>query len=195
MLTYSKKIVDLGSENDNFLTFEIPGYTLVNKNRDVGTHGGVAVYIKYGIPFIRRTDFEINELDELECIWLEINFSNPKSFLISVWYQPLPTSKFLLTKLNKLLCKSLIKVSSENKVRILIEDFNINYQKVDDNGELKSFFTFFQLKQIIKTETRVTDKTESLVDLVFTNIPFNITMNDVYAVSFRDHDLIGFNCK
>ena len=41
----------------------------------------------------------------------------------------------------------------------------------------------------------MTEKTESLIDLAFTNIPFNITMNDVYVLSFRDHDLIGFKRK
>ena len=112
--------------------FESPGHTFINKNRDVETHGGVAVYIKDGIPFIRRTHLEINEL---ECIWLEINFPNTKSFLISVWYRPLSTSKFLPTNFNELLRKSLIRVSSENKETILTGDFNINYQKVG-NGEL-----------------------------------------------------------
>ena len=105
------------------------------------------------------------------------------------------TSKFLPINFNKFLRNSLIKVSSENKETILTGDFNINYQKVDDNGELKSIFTLFQLKQIIKTATRVTDKTESLVNLVFTNVPFNITMNDVYALSFSDYDLVRFNRK
>ena len=33
---------------------------------------------------------------------------------------------------------------------------------------VKSIFVLFQLKQIIKTATRLTDKTESLIDLVFT---------------------------
>ena len=65
--------------------FEIPGYSFINKDRDVGSHGGLVIYIKDGIPFIRRTDLEFNEL---ECIWLEINFPNTKSFLISVWYRP-----------------------------------------------------------------------------------------------------------
>ena len=45
--------------------FEIPGYTIINRNWDVGTLGGVVVYIKDGIPFIRRTELEVNEL---ECI-------------------------------------------------------------------------------------------------------------------------------
>ena len=62
--------------------FEIPGYTW--KNSDVGTHSGIAVYIKDGTPFIRRTDLEVNEL---EYIWLEINFPDTKSFLFSVWYR------------------------------------------------------------------------------------------------------------
>ena len=168
----------------SFLKFQ--GTTFINKNRDAGTHGGVAVYIKDGI---------LLEVNELECIWLEINFPNTKSFLISVWYRPPSTSKFLPTNLNKLLRNSLIKVSSKNKDTILTRDFNINYQKFDDNLRLKSIFTLFQLKQIIKTATRVPDKTESLIDLVLTNVPFNKTINDIYALSFSDHDLIGFNRK
>ena len=37
----------------------------------------------------------------------------------------------------------------------------------------------------------MTDRTEPLIDLVFTNVPFKITMNDVYALSFSEHNLIG----
>ena len=48
--------------------FKILRYTFINKNRDIGTHSSVAVYIKDGIPFTKRTDLEINEL---QCIWLE----------------------------------------------------------------------------------------------------------------------------
>ena len=121
--------------------FEIPGYIFISKNRDVGTHVGVAVYIKDGIPLFRRTD-------------LKVNFPNTKSFPISVWYRPPSTWKFLPTNLNELLRNSLIKVSLENKKTILTGFFNINYQKVDDNGELKSIFAFFQLKQISATDKR-----------------------------------------
>ena len=109
---------------------EILGHTFINRNRDVGTHSGIAVYIKDGIPFIRRTDLEINEL---EC-FLEINLPNTKSFLISVQYQHPSKSKFLTKTFNEILQNSLIKVSSENKEMILTGDFNINYHKVDDLG-------------------------------------------------------------
>ena len=62
-------------------------------------------------------------------------------------------------------------------------------------GNFKSIFKLFKIKQIIKTATRVTDKIESLIDLVFTNVPFNITMNNVYALSFSNHNLTGLNRK
>ena len=122
--------------------FEIPVYIFINKNKDFGTHGGVAVYIKDDIPFIRRTNLKINEL---ECVWLEINFPNTKSFLISVWYRPSSTSKSLPKNFNELLRNSLIKVSSENKETILTGDINIYYQKVDDNVELKTISRFYSL--------------------------------------------------
>ena len=36
---------------------------------------------------------------------------------------------------------------------------------------------------------------EWLINSVFTNVLLNITLNDVYALSFSDHDLIGFSRK
>ena len=56
---------------------------------------------------------------------------------------------------------------------------------------MESIFTPFQLKQIIKTARKMTGKTEPLIDFVFTNVSFKITMNDVYALSFSEHNLIG----
>ena len=100
--------------------FEIPGYTFINKHRDVGTQGSVAVFIKDGIPFIKRTDLEVNELG---CIWLEINFPDTKSFFISVYFRPPSTSKFLPTNFVELLCNSLVKVSLENKETVLHQNF------------------------------------------------------------------------
>ena len=172
--------------------FEIPGYSFVNKNRETGISGGVAVYVKDGIPFVRRTDLET---DRLECIWLEIKFPKTKSFLVSIWYRPPITSKYLPANFDELLNVMLLTASSENKEMILTGDFNVNYMREKENIELKSIFTSFQLKQIIKTATRVSDRSESLIDLVFTNVPFNITKNYVFALSFSDHDLIGFNRK
>ena len=74
------------------------------------------------MTFIRRAGLEI---DELGCIWLEIDFPNTKSLLINVWYRPW-LHQFVPTNFKELLHNSLIKASSENKETILIKDFNIN---------------------------------------------------------------------
>ena len=118
-----------------------------------------------------------------------------KSFLVSVWYRPPSTSKFLRKNFNELLTSTLSLAYAEEKEMILTGDFNCNYLKRNENNDLKSIFTLFQLKQVIKTATRVTLDTETSIYLVFTNTPFNITKNDVFPLSFSDHDLIGFNRK
>ena len=40
--------------------FKIPGYTFINKNRDVATHSGIAVYIKDDIQFISMSSLLMN---------------------------------------------------------------------------------------------------------------------------------------
>ena len=79
--------------------------TLSSTKIEILALGGVAVYIKDSIPFIRRTDLEGNEL---EGIWLEINLPNTKSFLISVSYRLPSTSKILPTNFKEHLSNSLI---------------------------------------------------------------------------------------
>ena len=48
--TYKNTCISLSERHIDSSTptqlFEIPGYTFINKNRDVGTHGGIAIYIK-----------------------------------------------------------------------------------------------------------------------------------------------------
>ena len=48
-------------------------------------------------------------------------------------------------------------------------DFNVNYNSNSDTKEFKSIITTYGFSQI------VTDISSSLIDLVFTNCPVNIT--------------------
>lgn len=116
----------------------------------MGIFLGVAVYIKDGILFVRRTDLRT---DKLESIWLEIKFLKMKS----------STSKYLSANFNKLLNTILLRASWKHKKMILTGDFNVNYLIDKENIELKSIFTNFQIKQIIKTATRTSNRSESLI--------------------------------
>ena len=104
--------------------FKIPGYSFIHKDRENGSHGGVATYINESIPYTRRTDLKVKHL---ECIWLEIKFPHTKSFLFSVWYRSPSTSKFLPANFNDLLTTSLSLATAEEKVIILTGVFNCNY--------------------------------------------------------------------
>ena len=56
---------------------------------------------------------------------------------------------------------------------------------------IKEIITANGFKQIINEPTRVTDTTSSLIDLVFTNCPVNITQTHVIISSLSDHNMIG----
>ena len=53
--------------------FNVRGYTFIRSDRKKAQGGGVGLYIKDGIDFIRRSDFEN---DETEAIWIEISIKN-----------------------------------------------------------------------------------------------------------------------
>ena len=62
-------------------SFIIDGYQLpFRRDRLNNGGGGLLVYLKQNVNCIRRPDLEV---DELECIWLEIMPIKAKSFLIS----------------------------------------------------------------------------------------------------------------
>ena len=61
--------------------FEIQGYEFISQPRKTGPKGGVAAYIQKGLNWDRRKDLEI---DEIECLWLEICPPKSKSFLLLI---------------------------------------------------------------------------------------------------------------
>ena len=73
---------------------------------------------------------------------------------------------FFISKINMIFGS--VKYESQIFTSFLSQYFLPNSENVLIIDIVKSIFVLFQLKQIIKTATRLTDKTESLIDLVFT---------------------------
>ena len=74
---------------------------------------------------------------------------------------------------------------------IVLGDFNICLLKSKSKlcREYKSFLNLFNCKQLIKSPTRVTDKTSSLLDHIFTNNPNKINQSGIIKTGFSDHYL------
>jgi len=80
------------SQRYNEHLYDIDGYEFVNKPRQTGQGGGVAIYLKNSINWKRRTDFEH---ENIENISIEILTHKCKSFLIIALYRPPKDSKYL----------------------------------------------------------------------------------------------------
>ena len=77
-------------------------------------------------------------------------------------------------------------VSAENKECILSGDINCNYLVSSDHKEIKSILTYFGLKQ----PTRITRESKPLIDVIYSNVPYNIFSVKVIPAGLNDHELI-----
>ena len=82
-------------------------------------------------------------------------------------------------------------VDSENKETIILGDLNCNYLKRDDHPQTKEIFHMNGYKQVIKTATRITNSTSTLIDVIFTTHPVNLTKTKVVPSALSDHNIIG----
>jgi hypothetical protein len=189
IITLSETHINTHSFNNISELYSIPGYTFVHKNRTSGTHGGVGMYISDRIKWKRRLDLES---DNLEGIWIEILQNKSKSYIIGTMYRPPDSSKHLPSDFLTLLNDTLSTIMDESKEVTLLGDLNINYLKKNDNIELKEMLSLSGFSQIITKATRITDTSQTLIDIVLTTNTSNIKAHDVFPTSIGDHNMIGY---
>ena len=68
-------------------------------------------------------------------------------------------------------------------------DLNCNYLNDNDNREIKDIVTTNGFTQLLKTPTRVTATTSSLIDVILTNNPLNISGCSNIIAGLSDHNL------
>ena len=148
--------------------------------------GGVGVYVKENISYIRRKDLE-NE--NIESIVIEIIIKESKNVLIATHYRPPNSSKHLCKNYNNISNETLSLYCSESKEAILLGDLNADYLKKSDNKELKTIIHQNGFTQIIKNATPITKDSKTLIDIIATNYPANIVSSCITATTLSDHDL------
>ena len=158
--------------------FYVPGYEFINKPRQTGKGGGVAMYISNNVVWKRREDLEnIN----VECIWIEIVLNCAKNFLIGIYYRPPDGSKYLHSEFNTVLNDNLELINIEEKEAMILGDFNVNFLAKNNHAEFKAILNIRGFKQIIKKPTRVTCTTKSLIDIILSNKPEFVKLSGVFA--------------
>ena len=87
----------------------------------------------------------------------------------------------------------------ENKEAILCGDLNCNYLFPSDHKPIKDIISLNGFKQIIDQPTRITQSTETLINIFATTRELNLTKNIICGSSLSDHEQIGIarkiNCR
>ena len=115
-----------------------------------------------------------------------------KSFIIGTLYRPPVGSKHLPANFVTLLNDCLITVKSECKETTILRDVNANYINKKDCKELKELFDFYGFTQIINKPTRVTENSQTLIDVILTTKCSIVHAHDVIPTSISNHDMVGY---
>ena len=114
----------------------------------------------------RRADLQ---LGDLEYIWLEIKFPRNKPLLLNFRYRPPNSGQNWIDVYEN----QLIKAENNNINFILLCDFNINFSlsSTYDISKWYKLIQDFRLHQHIKTPTRITKNSESIIDHIYSTSP------------------------
>ena len=141
----------------------IPGYSIQRKDRN-REGGGVCMFIRNNINFNRRSDIDN---DDFEFLAIDIMLPKSKPILLGVGYRP-PRDNRLYAKLEDVLssCTNFFKQEC-----YILGDFNTDVlaEKNVLKNDFENFMRIFDLKQIITEPTRITDTSETAIDLICTS--------------------------
>lgn len=161
---------------------QIEGFNVYRKDR-VKKGGGAIIYVRE-----EYTSSQVmqNNNDEVEDLWVNVQVRKNKSFVVgSVYRQPkasVQSFEYIEERLREA-------ITLEKNLYIL-GDFNDDQMK---SSKLKQIIKRLGLQQLIKSATRITHDTQTLLDLIISNNPSSIVSTHVEANSLSDHHEIS--CK
>ena len=151
--------------------YHLNGYNLELCNRQNKKGGGVCLYVDEKISYKVRVDInELNHLKYTECLFIEIERDKLQNIVIGIIYRP-PDQN--IVDFNNYVDKLLNKITGqENKLLFMMGDYNINLLNNDvhePTGEFVDILTSYSLYPSILKPTRITHKSATLIDNIFTN--------------------------
>ena len=135
----------------------------------------------------RREDLESQDL---ECMFVQVFLKQSKSILFCVMYRPPDSSTYLPDNFKILLLEQLTRSTISNSEMFIMGDFNIDFLEPNNHRDIKTLLSQWGFYQTMKQATRTSDTSSTLIDLLFTNKPNNISKTLVIPITFSDHDLI-----
>ena len=182
------------SNNVSDTEITIDGYKLYRKDRQSNHRGGgVLVYLADSLSALRREDLE---KPELEAIWIERIQPHSKGILLGTFYRPPDGSDFLDAEFMSSFENVLEVANAEKKEVIIMGDLNCNFSPgarcQGETKKLKSILQSMNMTQVVNEPTRVTRESQTLIDIICTSQPQNITSVKVVKSALSDHAMTAF---
>ena len=167
----------------------ISGYESIRSDRSTNgrSGGGVCFFIRSEINYSVRSDLIC---EHLESLTVEIKKPRSRPFAVMTWYRPPDSSIDLFKPFSEELIG---KLDSENIEYYVLGDLNCNMAapKFDNSTNiLSNIAEVYGLDQLITENTRITDKSSTLIDLIFTNTPDRVVCSGVSHIGISDHSLV-----
>ena len=163
----------------------IEGYNIIRRDRKRHA-GGVCIYIKHNIECNLHSIVDPNNI---EALCLDIKKENCKSFSVLCCYRPPSSDNTFFTSLEAIIAKL---DSSGNEI-ILMGDLNCNLLASNPNSNtriLNYIAELFQLHQLLKEPTRITESSRTLIDVIYTNNIKHIVDSGIIHLGISDHSLV-----
>ncbi|KAG6452055.1 hypothetical protein O3G_MSEX007448 [Manduca sexta] len=176
---------------EDLLAPAIPNYNFIHKPRQGKRGGGVGFYIRQGIEArVRR-----HPLSSLEQLWLEVQLPGT-TLALGTAYRP--ESIDVLDALDAL--SNSIHSMARCNYTCVTGDFNIDLSRMESPQakDLMSFCYQHNLEQLVREPTRVTDHSETLLDIVMVDSTLkNQRVEVVHNRCLSDHAmvLVDFDVK
>lgn len=154
--------------------------SLSNSNRT----GGVTLYLKKHWSLVKN--YEIKEDSKYWILWCLAKYKSIKILISAIYRSPSCQPAEFCDKFGE----TLEEICEQNCDVLITGDFNIDWSKdsfykqqiertLNDNG----------MKQIVKSHTRITENTKTLIDYVVTNTK-NIAVQNSFTNKISDHEII-----
>ena len=178
------------------INFNMQNYNMDHELRPKKHAGGVALYLHNLLQYKVRNDLIIgSDPESINFIFVEIDKSCvgiTHHIIVGCIYRP---PWFDLSQFNELLNKTL-DLLNKNHYVFLLGDFNVDLtQGVETNlamEEFKNTFSTHYFYPLINKPTREVTNSKSIIDNIFSNVPYALDMCDVGIIStyISDHHAI-----
>jgi hypothetical protein len=177
--------------NENSVSnYGLNGYSSESFYRKSQRGGGVTIFIRENIPYIKRDDLNIFG-DECESVFIEIDksiFSTEKNIVVGVLYR-VPNKD--VNVFNKKFNKVLNTIKSEDKLSYCLGDYNINLLNYDSHHATNDFVNLCfsnGFVPVINKPTRVTRYSATIIDNIITNDIINVShIQGLLNTDISDH--------